>query len=107
METPTKPEKAKKLRNRMAGSHQGKTSAHPLPGDLGARWGSHRRSKPFFHLLKTPATKMSRSEIPSRSSSREVRIRVPFFFFVYCGKGTLPTKKETGEKGHLAGGPCL
>ena len=29
----------------------------------------------------------------SRSSSREVRIRVPFFQDVYFSRGTLPTKK--------------
>ena len=41
-----------------------------------------------------------------RSSSREVRIRVPTFSVVYfTSRGTLPTKKETGEKGHLAGEP--
>ena len=35
----------------------------------------------------------------TRSSSREVRIRVPFpFSVVYFGRGTLPPKK--GEKGH-------
>ena len=39
----------------------------------------------------------------TRSSSREVRIRVPVFS-VYFSRGTLPTKKET-VKGHLAGGP--
>ena len=39
----------------------------------------------------------------TRSSSREVRIRVPFSV-VYFSRGTLPIKKET-IKGHLAGGP--
>ena len=41
----------------------------------------------------------------SRSSSREIRIRVPFFQDVYFSGGTLPQK---GREGHLAGGPsCL
>ena len=39
---------------------------------------------------------------PTRSSSREVRIRVPLFAAVYFSRGTLPTKKET-VKGHLVG----
>ena len=37
-----------------------------------------------------------------RSSSREVRIWVPFFSVVYFSGGTLPTKNR-GEKGRLAG----
>ena len=42
---------------------------------------------------------------PSRSSSREVRIRVPDFFpVVYFSRGALPQKRV---KGHLAGGPSL
>ena len=32
---------------------------------------------------------------PTRPSSREVGIRVPFFSVVYFSRGTLPTKKET------------
>ena len=40
----------------------------------------------------------------SRSSSREVRIRLSTFSVVYFRRGTLPSKKET-VKGHLAGGP--
>ena len=43
----------------------------------------------------------------SRSSSREVRIRVEVFLCflsdVYFSRRTLPQKK--GKKGHLAGGP--
>ena len=37
----------------------------------------------------------------TRSSSREIRIRVPTFL---CSRGTPPLKKKGGEKGHLAGG---
>ena len=41
---------------------------------------------------------------PTRSSSREVGIRVlPFFWFVYFGRGTLPTKKESWSKGTMLG----
>ena len=42
-----------------------------------------------------------RCPIPShpRSSSREVRIRVPFFSVVYFSRGTFPPKRN-GEKGH-------
>ena len=35
---------------------------------------------------------------PARSSSREVRIRVPFFSLGYFSRGTLPPKK--GREGH-------
>ena len=42
-------------------------------------------------------------EPPTRSSSREVRIRVPFLFsVVHFSRGTLPKKR--GEKG-TTGGP--
>ena len=39
----------------------------------------------------------------SRSSSREVRIRVPTFSVVYFSRGT-PQKKNKSVQGHLAGG---
>ena len=42
--------------------------------------------------------------VPStRSSSREVRIRVPFFSVVYFSRGPLPTKKETVKVGTQLG----
>ena len=33
-----------------------------------------------------------------------VEIRVPFFFCFVYSRGTLPSPKKVGEKGHLAGG---
>ena len=39
----------------------------------------------------------------TRSSSREVRIRVSFFSVVYFGRGTLPTHTKKMVKGHYWG----
>ena len=47
----------------------------------------------------------SPSSSPSRSSSREVGIRVPTFFRTSILVGELSQPKKLGEKGHLAGRP--
>ena len=45
--------------------------------------------------------------LPSRSSSREVRIRLPFFSVVYCSRGTLPTKKGSQGATGAPSSPCF
>ena len=60
-----------------------------------------RISMPSCHLPESPSPEyFRRPKTKARFFSREVRIRVPFFGFVYFSRGTLPTKKG---KGHYLG----
>ena len=73
-------------------------------GSLQGVWFLQMR--PFRHALlgfACPSSLHMRNT--SRSSSREVGIRVPFFSVVYFGRGTLPQKKRV--EGHYWGNYTL
>ena len=57
---------------------------------------------PSVHRAFPASARPAKATTP-RSSSREVRIRVPTFSVVHLGEPSPP--KKVGEKGHLAGGP--
>ena len=58
--------------------------------------------------LKTNRGKQKKQQLDDyRSSSGQVRLRVPDFFLLSILVGDPSTKNRSGEKGHLAGGPRI
>ena len=58
-----------------------------------------------LHWVGTPIQPLTTPSTPSRSSSREVGIRLPTWFCLFYSRGTLPTKR-VGKNGHqLLGDP--
>ena len=89
----------------------------PSPGAAAGASGTPRltsdrvdgpKKAPGLQSIAHPyVVSVGKISIMSRSSSRELRIRVPLFSVVYFSKGTLPPQKKETVKGHRAGGPLV